>query len=160
MQIELNSLLATATNAVREFSVILWSANTTVLQTVWQKLFPTRKIPSLKGKELSHSTKQTSEYCCCVSRLHYLINVTYLHCRLTIYFHCLEDTIRFTYIVTFLKKVHAFFTYVQVPHATITIPTNKAMFVQLHLLFSCSRSCLRLCGFTLLFILSTGNTIT
>jgi hypothetical protein len=34
MQIELNSLLATATNAVREFSVILWSANITVLQTV------------------------------------------------------------------------------------------------------------------------------
>jgi len=39
----------------------------------------------------------------------------YLNCRLTIYFHYLEDTIRFTHIVMSLKKMRVFVTYVQVP---------------------------------------------
>ena len=69
----------------------------------------------------------------------------YLHCTLTIYFHYLEDTIRFTHIVMFLKKAHVFFTYVQVPPTTIAIPTNKVLLLQLYLLLPCRRSCLRLC---------------
>jgi hypothetical protein len=34
----------------------------------------------------------------------------YLHCRLSIYFHYLEDTTRFTHTVMLRKKVHAYFT--------------------------------------------------
>jgi hypothetical protein len=41
-----------------------------ILQTVSR-----RNIPSVKGKALSQSVQQTSEYCCRVSRLHYLIDI-------------------------------------------------------------------------------------
>jgi hypothetical protein len=44
----------------------------------------------------------------------------YLHCRLTIFFHYLEDTIGFTHIVTLLKKVPVLFPHAQVPHTTLS----------------------------------------
>ena len=104
----------------------------------------------------------TSEFCCRVTRLHYLINASVI----TLF------TLQINNILSLLKshhQVHTYcdvteesariFTHVQVPHTTQTTSTNKAYLLKLYLLLYCSQSRPGLCCFVLLLIRSTGNTI-